>query len=367
MSLDGRSSRENSRSEDCSALLSFRSIPGAHSETARSCDPSARRLKPGAVILEVPAVNQPQSTFAFLAGLLLLGGVAAADPGPILPPPDRPSLPGRPDPAPPASLPAPRLPPAPVPSVPQAPSLPPVLPPIGRPLAVPDPEPPSYAAWEEILKGLAVSLIPQDYENIKDWGKQNRVFDGINADVRNGNLRLAKRTAMVNHGLWRRYRVKLIEPERTVLVTIHDRGHRDARQHLLISAQFEAFVDARMELWTMGVKGLNGSVHGTGTMRIDVALNYAVETEFKGALPELRLVPQVDGLNLTLVEYRARKIGPLRGDLAEAVGDGGRAVLREIVNGQEEKLLKKLRTEVASKQDRLRLAPGDWLFSGSTK
>jgi hypothetical protein len=243
----------------------------------------------------------------------------------------------------------------------------PALPPIDRPLAVPEPEPPSYAVWEEILEGLAVSLIPEDYENTKDWGKQNRVFDGINADVRNGSLRLAKRTAVVNNGLWRRYRVTLVEPERTILVTIHDRGQRDDRQHLLISARFEAFVDARMELWTMGVKGLNGSVHGTGTMRIDVACSYAVETEFKGALPELRLVPQIDGLNLTLVEYRARKIGPLRGDLAEAVGDGGRAVLREFVNGQEEKLLKKLRTEVASKQDRLRLAPGDWLFSGGAK
>lgn len=395
-----RAGLENSRSGVCSILLSFRQPRAPIPESPLGCASSVSpdRL-PHATIHGVSAVSLPSTTSAsrlssresvqplfgrraipLLPVFLLLCEVATADPGPILPPPDRPALPRpvAPRPAspdlptlPPGTAspplgPAPvPLPPAPRPSLTPTPS--PALPPIDRPLAVPDPAPPSFAAWEEILKGLAVSLIPENYENTKDWGKQNRVFDGLNADVRNGNLRIAKRTAMVNHGLWRRYRVTLVEPERTVRVTVHDRGQVEDRQHLLISAQFEAFVDARMELWAMGVKGLNGSVHGTGTMRIDVACSYAIETGFNGALPELRLVPQIDGLNLTLVEYRARKIGPLRGDLAETVGDGGRAVLREIVNGQEEKLLKKLRTDVASRQDRLRLAPGDWLFSSGTK
>jgi len=229
------------------------------------------------------------------------------------------------------------------------------------------PAPASFAPWEEILRSLAVSMIPDNYEQTKDWGKQNRVFDGINADVRGGNLRLAKRTAVVNQGLWRRYRVTLVDPERTIQLSIQDRGERQERQHLLISAQFQADVEARFELWALGVKGLNGTLQGIGTLRIDVACSYAIETEFDKGLPALKLVPQIDGLNLTLVDYRARQIGLLRGDIAKAVGDGSRGVLREIVNGQEEKLLKKLRADVVKKQDQLRIAPGDWLFSKSSK
>lgn len=239
----------------------------------------------------------------------------------------------------------------------------PVPSPLPPPVAEPIPAPASFGPWEEILRAVAVSMIPENYEKTKDWGKQSRVFGGINADVRGGNLRLAKRTTDVNQGLWRRYRVNLVDPGRTLQFSIQDRGERDDRQYLLISAQILADVEARFELWTLGVKGLNGTVRGIGTLRIDVACSYAIETEFDKGLPTLKLVPKIEGLNLTLVDYRAKQIGLLRGDIAEAVGDGSRAVLREIVNGQEEKLLKKLRADVAKKQDRLRIAPGDWLFS----
>lgn len=264
-------------------------------------------------------------------------------PGPTLPQ-------GEPMPTP-AALPEPGLAPASVPF------------PLPPPVADPVPAPAAFGPWEEILRAVAVSMIPENYEKTKDWGKQSRVFGGINADIRGGNLRLAKRTTDVNQGLWRRYRVNLVDPGRTLQFSIQDRGEREDRQYLLISAQILADVEARFELWTLGVKGLNGTVRGIGTLRIDVACSYAIETEFDKGLPTLKLVPKIEGLNLTLVEYRAKQIGLLRGDIAEAVGDGSRAVLREIVNGQEEKLLKKLRADVAKKQDRLRIAPGDWLFS----
>ena len=92
-------------------------------------------------------------------------------------------------------------------------------------------------------------MIPENYEKTKDWGKQSRVFGGINADVRGGNLRLAKRTTDVNQGLWRRYRVNLVDPGRTLQFSIQDRGERDDRQYLLISAQILADVEARFELY----------------------------------------------------------------------------------------------------------------------
>lgn len=302
----------------------------------------------------------------------LLGPSASAQVGPLLPPPpgDR-----RPNPAPafepqptPAFAPPPALapPPAPRPGLalpePGPLLLPPIDPNAGRPVA-PDIESPSYAAWEEILRALALSLIPPNFEREIDWGKQNRATSGINADIRNGQLRLAKRTTLVNHGFWRKYRVTPVDFARNFVLTIRDLGERDDRQYLYISAQFKADVEARFEFWTLGVKGLNGSLWGVGTMRIDVACNYKVEPAVDNGLPAIRLVPQIDGVNLTLVEYTARKIGLLRGDMADAVGDGSRAILREIVNGQEDKLLVKLRAAVEKEKGRLTVSPGAWLFA----
>ena len=300
-----------------------------------------------------------------LAGTLL-GPSVHAQVGPLLPPPpgDR-----RPDPAPafdPQPTPALAPIPAPRPTLP-VPEPGPVLPPPvdpnrGRPVA-PDVESPSYAAWEEILHALALSLIPANFEREIDWGKQNRAMSGINADIRNGHLRLAKRTTMVNHGFWRKYRVTPVDPGRNFVLTIRDLGERDDRRYLYISAQFKADVEARFEFWTLGVKGLNGSLWGVGTMRIDVACNYKVEPAVDNGLPAIRLVPQIDGVNLTLVDYTARKIGLLRGEMADAVGDGSRAILREIVNGQEDKLLVKLRAAVEKEKGRLTVSPGAWLFA----
>jgi hypothetical protein len=249
----------------------------------------------------------------------------------------------------------------------------PILPPLRANTTTPPPTPiapvqtSSFADWEQILRALAVSMIPQDYENTKDWGKTKKTFDGVKADTNKGYLRLSKHESVVRHGLWKRYRVTLIDPDKTLKLALTDLGEANDRRRIRISSEFRAAVQGRVELWTLGVKGLNGEVRGTGAMRIDVLCNYRIASVVQDGFPALRLVPEIERINLTLVEYTADKIGVFKGELAEAAGDGSRAVLREIVDAQEKTLLRKARKAVAEQQDRLTLSPAQWWFSGDKK
>ena len=56
---------------------------------------------------------------------------------------------------------------------------------------------------------LIEDAIPDHYEKEKDWGKTKNITVGI----RNKGIKLYRRKKPVNHGVWKRYRVSLVEPE----------------------------------------------------------------------------------------------------------------------------------------------------------
>ncbi|MFG0332487.1 MAG: hypothetical protein ACF8TS_03905 [Maioricimonas sp. JB049] len=214
---------------------------------------------------------------------------------------------------------------------------------------------PPDANWSELIEALLLEAIPQDYEDLRHWGKKVEVFDGF----RIRGLRMSKRTKAVNHGLWRRYRVRLLHPEKTFDLEVRELqpagGGRFTFQ-VLVTARARCHV--KLTQWALGVKGLSTSSEADVRIRMwaDCSLRIRTERPQGRWLPDLVFEPDVHRIRLKVLDVDVRRIGPIGGTVAEEIGNGSRLVVAEMLRQREDKLVRKARRAIARKRDRLRVS-----------
>ncbi|MFG0295822.1 MAG: hypothetical protein ACF8PG_07930 [Maioricimonas sp. JB045] len=214
---------------------------------------------------------------------------------------------------------------------------------------------PADANWTEIIEGLLLEAVPQDYEDLRHWGKKTEVFDGF----RVRGLRVSKRTKKVNHGLWRRYRVRLLHPEKTFDLEVRDlqpAGRGRFAFRVVTTARARCHV--KLTQWALGVKGLSTSAEADIRIRMWADCTLGIRTERPAGqwLPDLVFEPDVHRIRLKVLDVDVRRIGPIGGTVAEEIGDGSRAVVEDLLRQREGKLVRKARKAIDRKRDRLRVS-----------
>jgi hypothetical protein len=203
--------------------------------------------------------------------------------------------------------------------------------------------------WTSFLRELSHEIIPDEYEVRENWGHKTEVFSGFN--VREGDLlpRISKRTKRVNHGVWRRFKVRLIHPDELRFEV------RNARLEPAGGFACEVLVSARLrctahaEFWNLGVRT------GSATVQSDVTLKAAADFQVVGRqadpdddsfFTEMVYSPEVARVKLRLTDLDVRRIGKVDGDAAEALGDASRKVVQHFIEEQEPRVRKRLREEI---------------------
>lgn len=212
--------------------------------------------------------------------------------------------------------------------------------------------------WIEALRAVLLTAIPDKYEDRRHWGQTTRVFDGFQVRQHGIDLHVAKRTKFVNHGSWYRYQVQLVDPRRTLQLAIdriESRGPGRFSFDLHVTARLRCV--ARFEQWVLGVKGLNFPVISDAVVQMDGRCELAVSTERreKSILPDVILAPSLQRVRLTLRDIDTHRVGEIRGDLAEELGNGSRRFLDDLLHRQEAKVVKKANAAMAKKRESLRI------------
>lgn len=213
-------------------------------------------------------------------------------------------------------------------------------------------------SWSETIRAVLLTAIPHQYEDNSRWGKTNEMFDGFQVRQRGFDIRVSERKRRVNNGAWQRYKVELINPRRNLKLLIGDfkpTGLNRYRFDLLMSSQMRCRGD--FEHWMMGVKGFNFTMESDAEVEIRARCQLAVRTEFNGKsfIPDLILEPRVTHVSLRLTDLEVRRIGEIRGDLAEGIGDSTRSFVQNLIRSQEARVLKKANEAIDKKRDQLRL------------
>jgi hypothetical protein len=221
--------------------------------------------------------------------------------------------------------------------------------------------------WTNFLRELSHEVIPDEYEVRENWGHKQEVFSGFN--VREGDLlpRISKRTKRVNHGVWRRFKVRLIRPDELRFEIRNTRleSAGGLSCEVLVSARLRCTANA--EFWNRGVRT------GSATVQSDVTLKAVADFRVVGRqadpdndsfFTEMIYSPEVADVKLRLTDLDVRRIGKVEGDAAEALGDASLKVVQHFIEEQEPRVRKRLREEIESSDAELRVPVPRALISG---
>lgn len=213
-------------------------------------------------------------------------------------------------------------------------------------------------SWSEAIRAIVLTAIPDKYEDLSHWGETTEIFDGLNVKQRGFDIRVSQRKKAVNHGPWHRYRVEFVEPKKNLNLIIDNFRSTGSSQF-----QFDINLFSKLkcrgdfEHWVLGVKGFNVTVVSLADVQISAncELRFRTVSNRKSILPDLILEPRVKSVRLFLRNIDVERIGEIRGDIAESIGDGSRQFIEQLMRAQERRVLKKANEALTKKQDGIRI------------
>ena len=87
-------------------------------------------------------------------------------------------------------------------------------------------------------------IVPREFKGSKDWGKTTRITSGVRSYGNFFDFNIHRKTSEVNDGVWKKYRLTLVEPEKNLTVRIDNLHSIDSGKHALT-----LFVAAKVHGW----------------------------------------------------------------------------------------------------------------------
>jgi hypothetical protein len=219
----------------------------------------------------------------------------------------------------------------------------------------------------KLVTDLAREHVPATYDDDRHWGRTAKVWAGVRFEREGWKIETHRRYVEVNHGTWTRYHLDLIDPEKNLVVEVLDL--RDDQGEALCKVRLTARVrcDARVAEWQRGVQLYSLSTVALARVRMDADCILGLSLDPTKLPPDVLLTPKVKTAKLALLEFEVREVSKARGELAEQLGGGVEALLKEKLADYEAKLPEKINKQVAKKQEKLRLSLSDLAASGWQK
>lgn len=205
---------------------------------------------------------------------------------------------------------------------------------------------------------LIRDAIPRAYERKQDWGKTKRIPVGIQNTGHGLKLRIRTREKEVNHGVWKHYRVTMINPEDNLHVRIENlRGLGPGHIGLTIGVSSKVHGWARAKVYYHGLHMVGLTAEGDTTFDLIIHCEIKLRFEPTSFLIGFTVEPEVTRAELKLKDFHLTRVGELDGPLIHELGHGLRHLLEDELKPA--KLTQKLNRAIDKKQDRLRFSPDE--------
>lgn len=221
---------------------------------------------------------------------------------------------------------------------------------------------PAHQSLGRAFGALVANAIPAVYDKQDDWGNQKQIVVGLRTEGKGFRTKIKRRKKSVNHGVWKHYRVRLIDPDKHFHVAVENlRALEAGRAGFTLRVQAKLDGWARAKVYQYGVHLI--ALEVVGDMQVDLALDceVGVQVQVVDGAPGVALEPTVADARLQLAEFRLRRVSNAKGPLVRELGDGLKRAIERELHGP--KLVAKLNRAIEKKRDRLQLGVGDLLNS----
>lgn len=190
-------------------------------------------------------------------------------------------------------------------------------------------------AVSQLVAHLIAEGIPREFERTKDWGRTRQITTGLRSSGNFFDFDIHRRKRQVNHGVWRHYRLKLVEPEKNLVVRVeHLRMTEPGRIALTVFASAKLHGWARAKVYESGIHLGAVEAEGDASVRLWIETEIAVETiRSKSLIPGLAIRPVVTNARLEFDDFRLSRISDVQGPLVRELGQGLHRLLEDELTG----------------------------------
>ena len=228
------------------------------------------------------------------------------------------------------------------------------------------PASPAYASEESrrALELMAARLIhramPLDYEKKKDWGATTEIPVGVRVNGKPFHWHVHRRTKAVDHGVWKHYKVRILDPQKDLAITVSNvRPLAAGRAAATLQVDAKIDVWARAKVYEYGVHLIALELEGDTRVRLVIDGELGVRFQPVDGLPGMVLDPQATNSRVVLEDFHVRRVSNANGPLIRELSDSVRNLLEQELQATE--LTAKINRAVEKKRDRLALSPSEWV------
>jgi hypothetical protein len=220
---------------------------------------------------------------------------------------------------------------------------------------------PQLVSW---LTSMVHENLPPTYEDVRKWGLQKEVWDGVKVWREGTRIETKRKTKLVNAGTWTRYSIAIVEPEKNLHVAFHRLDALpDASIAFAVTVDCPLEVFGRLSQWARDVQLVSVSANAEASCRMTVDGTVQFQMNMLKLPPDIVIKPHVDHAHIELTHYRVRRISQVGGDVAKVLGNSLRGVVDEKLAEMNSKLADKINKQINKNSQRLSFSTQDWLRS----
>ena len=206
--------------------------------------------------------------------------------------------------------------------------------------------------------------LPEKYEDNRRWGQQKEVYRGIKLRREGWRLETKRRRKRVNHGSWKRYELRQIDPRQNVSIRFSELDTNEDGSvsfHVKFVSRVNAY--ARFSEWNRGVRLISVSIDADADVILDMDCTLDIDLMATRFPPDVILKPTVNDASLRVRRFRVNRVSHFDSPVARELGDSLKKIVIKKVNEKRPKLVAKINRQIAKNEDKLRLSISDSLRS----
>ena len=223
---------------------------------------------------------------------------------------------------------------------------------------------PSANAINHLITKIVWDSVPHEYADSKDWGKTTRRWDGIRLRRDGWKVETKRVWTTVNHGLWKKYAAKLIDPEHQFSVELANvRAATGEGIAFDLTFIVPLAVEVRQARWVNGLQLYSVSADVEAKIRLTVSCELSSTLDSKVLPPDVIFRPKATAADLQVEQFAVKRVSKVGGEFAEQVTQLVESQLDHLAAAQEPKIVEKINRQIEKRTDDFRIEISDAIRS----
>lgn len=215
-----------------------------------------------------------------------------------------------------------------------------------------------------IITAIVTSHIPANFKDESQWNKKAMRWDGLIVERKGLKITTRRRQKEVNHGSWKKYEGKLIDPAQNLTLTVtnvRDMGPGKAGFDVEFISKVQVL--ARYAKWVKGVQLIALSADTRSKVSLKLSCEVAGSLDLTKFPPDMVVAPVVTSAVLDLKEFEVERVSKLNGPVIKEIGSGAKGILQNKIREYQPKIVEKINREIEKNRDKFRISLSDFLSS----